>query len=90
MALDQFGCQQKQVEASQSISKEIELEVTKKDEEKVDLNFSATPTLMSWTLETKISKVWVVFEDEITNESQILPTQQNLGSVNYASMSSKV
>ncbi|WJX71673.1 hypothetical protein P8452_55644 [Trifolium repens] len=99
MALDKFGCQQNQVEASHvsisSISKEIELEVTSKernkDEEKVDLNFSTTPTLnLSWTLETKISKVWVVFEDEITNESQILPTQQNLGSVNYESMSSKV
>jgi len=61
-------------------SSELELEVTtkeiKKDEEQVDLIFSTTPTLSSWTLETKISKVWVVFEDEVPNESQILPTQK--------------
>lgn len=53
--------------------KEIELEVAtkegKKDEEKVDINISPTQTIFSWTLETKISKVWVVFEDEVPNES---------------------
>ncbi|KAK7283718.1 hypothetical protein RIF29_13452 [Crotalaria pallida] len=62
-------------------STEVELGVEAKqgkiNEEKVDINFS--PTLFSWTLETKISKVWVVFEDEASNESQVLPEQQKLG-----------
>ncbi|XP_058773506.1 putative clathrin assembly protein At1g33340 [Vicia villosa] len=95
MALDNFSCQQNQVEASNvsissnskfpqisslfNSSKEIELEVTskerKQDEEKVDLNFPTIPTLFSWTLETKISKVWVVFEDEVPSESHILPRE---------------
>ena len=61
-------------------STEIEVEVaaneSKKKEENIDLNLS--PTLFSWTLETKISKVWVVFEDEAPNESQVLPAQQKL------------
>jgi len=66
-------------------SKEIELEVAaeenKRNEEKFDVNLSPTPTLFSWTLETKISMVWVVFEDEFPNESQVLPAQQKLGIV---------
>lgn len=36
-------------------------------EDKIDINLSST--LFSWTvLETKISKVWVVFEDEFSNK----------------------
>ncbi|KAK7364228.1 hypothetical protein VNO80_12735 [Phaseolus coccineus] len=66
-------------------SKEIELEVAaeenKRNEEKFDVNLSPTPTLFSWTLETKISMVWVVFEDEVPNESLVLPAQQKLGIV---------
>ncbi|XP_027357311.1 putative clathrin assembly protein At1g33340 [Abrus precatorius] len=66
-------------------STEIELEVaakeSKKNEEKIDINLSPTPTLFSWTLETKISKVWVVFEDEVSNESQVLPAQPKLGDI---------
>lgn len=68
-----------QISSLLNSSKEIELEVTskerKKDEEKVDLNFPTIPTLFSWTLETKISKVWVVFEDEVPNETHILPRE---------------
>ncbi|CAJ1952457.1 unnamed protein product [Sphenostylis stenocarpa] len=68
-------------------SKEIELEVAseeniRNEEKKVDVNLSPTPTLFSLTLETKISMVWVVFEDEVPNESQVLPSaQQKLGTV---------
>ncbi|CAL0328670.1 unnamed protein product [Lupinus luteus] len=63
------------------ISTEVELAVAakegKRNEEKNDINLS--PSLFSWTLETKISNVWVVFEDEAPNESQVLPAQQKLG-----------
>lgn len=80
MALDQFGCEQNKVEASKEVDLEVRAKERKKDEEKIYVNFSTTPTLFSWTLETKISKVWVVFEDELVpKESQILPTQQKVG-----------
>ncbi|KAL5173867.1 putative clathrin assembly protein [Glycine soja] len=66
-------------------SREIELAVeakeSKRSEENIDIDLSPTPTLLSWTLETKISMVWVVFEDEVPNESQVLPAQQKLGGV---------
>ncbi|XP_057758560.1 putative clathrin assembly protein At1g33340 [Arachis stenosperma] len=42
-----------------------------KKEEKIEINLSPPTTHFSWTLETKISKVWVLFEDEPTNESQV-------------------
>ncbi|KAE9617235.1 hypothetical protein Lal_00035017 [Lupinus albus] len=48
-----------------------------KNEDKIDINFS--PTLYSWTLETKISKVWVLFEDEAPKESQVFSAQQKFG-----------
>ncbi|RDX64358.1 putative clathrin assembly protein, partial [Mucuna pruriens] len=55
-------------------------------EEKIDVNLSPTSTtLLSWRLETKISMVWVVFEDEVPNESQVLPAQQKLGGVDAVS-----
>ncbi|KAG4939789.1 hypothetical protein JHK86_045930 [Glycine max] len=64
-------------------SREIELAVeakeSKRSEENIDIDLSPTPTLLSWTLETKISMVWVVFEDEVPNESQVLPAPQKLG-----------
>ncbi|XP_061351748.1 putative clathrin assembly protein At1g33340 [Gastrolobium bilobum] len=97
VALDQFGCQQNQIASSHVAlssnfkrSTEIEFEVaakeSKKKEEKIDINLSPTPTLFSWTLETKISKVWVVFEDEVVpNESQVLPAPQKLGDVDVVS-----
>ncbi|TKY45020.1 putative clathrin assembly protein [Spatholobus suberectus] len=71
-------------------SQEIELAVAAKEskrniEEKIDINLSPTPTFLSWTLETKISMVWVVFEDEVPNESQVLPAQQKLGGVDAVS-----
>ncbi|KAL2334461.1 hypothetical protein Fmac_015674 [Flemingia macrophylla] len=69
-------------------SKEMELSVAAKEskrdiEKKIEANWSPTPTptLFSWTLETKISMVWVVFEDEVPNESQVVPAQQKLGGV---------
>ncbi|KAK7270771.1 hypothetical protein RJT34_26180 [Clitoria ternatea] len=72
-------------EKSKEIELELELEAKEstKSEEKIDINLSQnTPTLFSWTLETKISKVWVVFEDEVPNESsQVLQAQQKLGGV---------
>ncbi|XP_028796459.1 putative clathrin assembly protein At1g33340 [Neltuma alba] len=41
-------------------------------EDKIDINLSST--LFSWTvLETKISKVWVVFEDEPPNNNESSP-----------------
>ncbi|WVZ13587.1 hypothetical protein V8G54_011153 [Vigna mungo] len=62
---------------------EVAAEENKRNQEKIDVNLSPTPTptLFSWTLETKISMVWVVFEDEVPNESQVLPAQQKLGTV---------
>ncbi|OIV95610.1 hypothetical protein TanjilG_19989 [Lupinus angustifolius] len=94
MALDQFGSPQNQFAASHisklpqisshfKRSKDIELVLAakedQKNEEKIDINFS--PTLYSWTLETKISKVWVLFEDEAPKESQVFPEQQKHGDV---------
>lgn len=62
-------------------STELELAVaadqSKKNEEKIGMDLSPT-TLLSRTLETKISMVWVVFEeDEAPNETQV-PSQQKL------------
>lgn len=97
MALDQFGigCPQNQLAASSHVSMskpppisteieelEVEAKGSKKGEEKIiDMDLSPRPNLFSWTLETKISKVWVVFEDEVPiNESKVLlPAQQKLG-----------
>ena len=67
-------------------SKEIELAVeakeSKRSEESIGIDLSPTPTLLSWTLETKISMVWVVFEDEFpNNESKVNPAQQKLAGV---------
>ncbi|KAK7314867.1 hypothetical protein VNO77_33395 [Canavalia gladiata] len=69
-------------EKSTEIGLAVEAKESKRIEEKIDVNLSPIPpTLFSWTLETKISKVWVVFEDEVPNESQVLPAQQKLGGV---------
>lgn len=95
VALEQFGRSQNELAASRpppisghlTKSKEIELaKESKRNEEKIDINLSPTPTtLFSWTLETKISMVWVVFEDEVPNESQVLPPQQKVEVVDAAS-----
>lgn len=80
MALEQLiGCSQNQ--AAVSHVTELELAVAadqnKKNEEKIGMNLSPA-TLLSCTLETKISMVWVVFEeDEAPNETQV-PSQQKL------------
>lgn len=89
-ALNQIGCSQNHLTASKSPpisgrfkkSAEIELAVEAKDsiknEEKIEINLSSTPSFLSWTLETKISKVWVVFEDEVANEPHVLSAKQKL------------
>ncbi|KAF3440920.1 hypothetical protein FNV43_RR19206 [Rhamnella rubrinervis] len=55
------------------LTKSNELQMTKmsmegkKKEQKSDVSLSSS-TLFSWSLETKISKVWVVFEDDDPNQ----------------------
>lgn len=65
-------------------------ELGKKCEQKSDISLTSS-ALFSWSLETKISKVWVVFEDDDPNQLSEHPAERLFhGSIHDLSVQQKV